>query len=309
MRSQTTADPHLSPPEASWHTDYRDTAYIYIGGLPFDLSEGDIVTMFSQYGEPTHVNLVRDRDTGKSKGFAFLKYEDQRSTDLAVDNLGGATVLGRMLRVDHTRYKKREKREGEESEEEDNIKTWKKPRVDKDGSGARDEEEPQRPLLREEKELAGLIRDYDDEDPMKEYLIREKKEEVEKALAKLETKKHKHRHRREQGEDGDEDGGGRSHRHRHHHHRSRRRSEDRHTDENNRDGRRSPQRPWSRDARSDRDEERSYKKSSRRSRSRDGEQDGRGHTGLASIDRFDKRSDIQDRERRRYRSRSRERRD
>ena len=95
-------------PEASWHADYRDTAYVYIGGLPFDLSEGDIIAIFSQYGEPVHVHLIRDKDTGKSKGFAFLKYEDQRSTDLAVDNLGGATVMGRLLRVDHTRYKKKD---------------------------------------------------------------------------------------------------------------------------------------------------------------------------------------------------------
>ncbi len=95
-------------PEASWHADYRDTAYVYIGGLPLDLSEGDIITIFSQYGEPVHVHLVRDKETGKSKGFAFLKYEDQRSTDLAVDNLGGATVLGRVLKVDHTRYKHKE---------------------------------------------------------------------------------------------------------------------------------------------------------------------------------------------------------
>jgi RNA-binding motif X-linked protein 2 len=39
-----------------------------------------------------HVLLVRDRKTGKSKGYAFLQYEDQRSTILAVDNLNGATV-------------------------------------------------------------------------------------------------------------------------------------------------------------------------------------------------------------------------
>ena len=90
-------------PSASWHADYRDTAYIYIGGLPHDLSEGDIITIFSQFGEPTYLNLIRDKESGKSKGFAFLKYEDQRSTDLAVDNLGGATVMGRVLKVDHTR--------------------------------------------------------------------------------------------------------------------------------------------------------------------------------------------------------------
>jgi len=42
-----------------------------------------------------------DKDTAKSKGFAFLAYDDQRSTDLAVDNLGGATVGGRTIRVEH----------------------------------------------------------------------------------------------------------------------------------------------------------------------------------------------------------------
>jgi len=39
-----------------------------------------------------NINLVRDKDTGKSKGFAFICYEDQRSTILAVDNLNGAKV-------------------------------------------------------------------------------------------------------------------------------------------------------------------------------------------------------------------------
>ena len=96
------------PPSASWHTDYRDTAYIYIGGLALDLSEGDVVTIFSQYGEPVWVRLARDKDTGKSRGFAWLKYEDQRSCDLAVDNLSGATVMGKLLAVDHTRYQKKD---------------------------------------------------------------------------------------------------------------------------------------------------------------------------------------------------------
>lgn len=51
---------------------------------------------------------MRDKETGKSRGFGYLKYEDQRSTILAVDNLNGATVLGRTLRVDHTFYKNRD---------------------------------------------------------------------------------------------------------------------------------------------------------------------------------------------------------
>jgi hypothetical protein len=46
----------------------------------------------SRYGEIATVNLVRDKDTGKSRGFCFLCYEDQRSTILAVDNFNGMKV-------------------------------------------------------------------------------------------------------------------------------------------------------------------------------------------------------------------------
>ena len=38
-------------PEASWHARYKDTAWVYAGGLPYQLTEGDIVCVFSQWGE------------------------------------------------------------------------------------------------------------------------------------------------------------------------------------------------------------------------------------------------------------------
>ncbi|XP_028127416.1 zinc finger CCCH domain-containing protein 25-like isoform X1 [Camellia sinensis] len=102
--------------QASWHAKYKDSAYVFVGGIPFDLTEGDLLAVFAQYGEIVDVNLVRDKGTGKSKGFAFIAYEDQRSTNLAVDNLNGAQVLGRIIRVDHvTNYKKKEE-EDEETE-------------------------------------------------------------------------------------------------------------------------------------------------------------------------------------------------
>ncbi|PFH47807.1 hypothetical protein AMATHDRAFT_151239, partial [Amanita thiersii Skay4041] len=101
---------------ASWHDDYKDSAYIFIGGLHYDLTEGDVITIFSQYGEVMDVNLPRDKETGKTKGFGFLMYEDQRSTVLAVDNLNGAKVLDRTLRVDHVRNYKQPKVKGEDGE-------------------------------------------------------------------------------------------------------------------------------------------------------------------------------------------------
>ncbi|KAL9085175.1 MAG: hypothetical protein Q9165_007706 [Trypethelium subeluteriae] len=187
-------------PEASWHRDFADTAYIFIGGLPFDLSEGDIITIFSQYGEPTHIHLARDKETGKSKGFAFLKYEDQRSTDLAVDNMGGAQLMGRTLRVDHTRYKKKEGQDEDEGKIEKFV-------VTKSEDEASAESEEERPMLKEEIELAKMINNHeDDEDPMKAYRLDRKREEVQAALQELTTKndsrnghRHKHHHRTNEG--------------------------------------------------------------------------------------------------------------
>lgn len=86
---------------ASWHHMYKDSSWIFIGGLNFDLTEGDIICVFSQFGEVVNINLVREKKTGKSRGFAFLCYEDQRSTILAVDNLNGIKLVGRTIRVDH----------------------------------------------------------------------------------------------------------------------------------------------------------------------------------------------------------------
>lgn len=71
---------------------------------------------YYRYGEILDVNLPRDKDTGKQRGFGFLMYEDQRSTVLAVDNLNGAKVLDRTLRVDHVRDYKQQKSKNDEGE-------------------------------------------------------------------------------------------------------------------------------------------------------------------------------------------------
>ena len=92
--------------EGSWHNKYRDSAWVYVGGLSYELTEGDIICFMSQWGEIEDINLVRDKATNKSLGYAFLKYENQKSTILAVDNFNGITLLKRTLRVDHVeRYK------------------------------------------------------------------------------------------------------------------------------------------------------------------------------------------------------------
>jgi RNA-binding motif X-linked protein 2 len=93
---------------ASWHSRFKHSAYVFVGGLDYELTEGDLLAVFAQYGEVVDVHLVRDKASGKSRGFAFLAYEDQRSTVLAVDNLSGARVAGRTVRVEHVdNYRKK----------------------------------------------------------------------------------------------------------------------------------------------------------------------------------------------------------
>ena len=87
--------------QGSWHARYRHSSYVFIGGLDTSLNEGDIVVMFSQVGEIVDIHLARDKQSGQSKGFAFLCFEDQRSTVLAVENFNGVALKGRLLRVDH----------------------------------------------------------------------------------------------------------------------------------------------------------------------------------------------------------------
>jgi len=97
--------------KGSWHDTFSHSAYCYVGGLPLELTEGDILAICSQFGELVHVDLCRDEETGKSKGFAFIAYEDQRSTVLAVDNLSGAKVGGRTLNVQHVGNYRKKKEE------------------------------------------------------------------------------------------------------------------------------------------------------------------------------------------------------
>lgn len=104
---------------ASWHMDYKDSSYIYIGGLNPKLLDKDILIIFSQYGLPTHIKLLKDTDeTGNTvnKGFGYLKYDDFKSCVLAVDNLNGVVLYDKKIRVDHCWFQLKE------SESEDDYR-------------------------------------------------------------------------------------------------------------------------------------------------------------------------------------------
>lgn len=93
--------------KSSWHYEYRDTNYIFISNIPHSIKPHDLVIIFSQYGIPTHLNLVKNHETGGHRGFAFLKYANFKSCILAIDNFNGIKIGDRMLHVDHSYYKLR----------------------------------------------------------------------------------------------------------------------------------------------------------------------------------------------------------
>jgi len=149
-----------------------------VGGLDYQLTEGDVITIFSQYGEVVDIDMPRDKNTGKRRGFAFLMYEDQRSTILAVDNLNGAQVLNRTLRVDHVKdYKQKELVDGKwVARETERLNA--KPELiqgEDDGNAS------------EKSSASSGFPDIDPDDPMRDYLIAQRKEQ--KLMEKAKEKK------------------------------------------------------------------------------------------------------------------------
>ncbi|KAJ3183184.1 hypothetical protein HDU85_002210 [Gaertneriomyces sp. JEL0708] len=190
---------HSTSASSSWHAQYASSAYIYIGGLPYNLTEGDVIAVFSQYGEVVDVNLVRDKETGKSKGFAFLAYEDQRSTTLAVDNLNGIKITGRIIRVDHVKeYKSGAEREDYDAEEDLKRRMHILPDHLKPKGDAREDSE----IDTDDDEIR-KIKEMDEEDPMRAYLLnkaekrrRKAKRRAEKDEKRKGKSEHKHKKRR-----------------------------------------------------------------------------------------------------------------
>ncbi len=83
---------------------------IYVGNLSFDATEGDIEHAFSEFGEVKSVSIVKDRDTGRSRGFGFVEMHDKESGQKAIDGLNDQQIAGRPVTVNEARP--REQRSG-----------------------------------------------------------------------------------------------------------------------------------------------------------------------------------------------------
>ena len=83
---------------------------IYVGNISFQTSEQDLDAAFSAYGQVDRVQIVKNRDTGQSRGFAFVEMSNNAEADKAMEALNGADMGGRTLTVNEARP--REPRQG-----------------------------------------------------------------------------------------------------------------------------------------------------------------------------------------------------
>ncbi len=83
---------------------------LFVGNLSFDTTENDLQDLFASVGPVTDVNLVTDRMSGRSRGFAFVTMATPEGAQAAIQNLNGKNVQGRDIAVNEARP--REERSG-----------------------------------------------------------------------------------------------------------------------------------------------------------------------------------------------------
>jgi len=76
---------------------------LYVGNLSYTTTEDELRSLFAQAGEVTSVALIKDRDTGSSKGFAFVEMGNQSEAEKAISMFNGYQMSGRALKVNLAR--------------------------------------------------------------------------------------------------------------------------------------------------------------------------------------------------------------
>ncbi len=76
---------------------------IYVGNLSYRMNDSDLEGVFAEFGQVISCKIINDRETGRSKGFAFVEMDNQDSGKAAIETLDGKEVEGRNLKVNEAR--------------------------------------------------------------------------------------------------------------------------------------------------------------------------------------------------------------
>eukprot|EP00268_Persea_americana_P068715 TRINITY_DN9628_c0_g1_i1.p1 TRINITY_DN9628_c0_g1~~TRINITY_DN9628_c0_g1_i1.p1 ORF type:complete len:796 (-),score=157.62 TRINITY_DN9628_c0_g1_i1:821-3208(-) len=87
-------------PEAESKTNKEiDDSSLYVGGIPFDLDDKQLMQLFSPFGNVIHAHVIKDRTTGMRKGYGFVKYSDPANAAKAIEGMNELKIGSRMLAV------------------------------------------------------------------------------------------------------------------------------------------------------------------------------------------------------------------
>jgi RNA recognition motif-containing protein len=76
---------------------------IYVGNMPYNVSEDDLKELFSEYGEISSVSIITDKFSGQSKGFGFVEMPNNSEADQAIKALNDSRYKGRPLKVNQAK--------------------------------------------------------------------------------------------------------------------------------------------------------------------------------------------------------------
>ena len=76
---------------------------LYVGNLPYNLTESDLSSLFTPFGEVLSAKIISDRYSGQSKGFGFVEMSDRGAAEEAIAALNGKEVERRQIRVNEAR--------------------------------------------------------------------------------------------------------------------------------------------------------------------------------------------------------------
>lgn len=78
---------------------------LYVGNLPYSADQQSLQEMFGRCGTVDSVNVITDRDTGRSKGFAFVEMSSDSEAQKAIQDLNGTEIDGREIKVNEAKPK------------------------------------------------------------------------------------------------------------------------------------------------------------------------------------------------------------
>ena len=87
--------------------DHELSKKLYVGNLAFSTTEDELRDLFEQHGKVDSVNVITDRETGRSRGFGFVEMDDDSAANSAMEALDGRDFGGRNLRVNEAQERNR----------------------------------------------------------------------------------------------------------------------------------------------------------------------------------------------------------